>query len=186
MSVFRAAPATNAEWLARIRAGDEAAFEALFRAFAPGLCAFVSNYVKSREPAEEIVQDLFLALWRMRASLHVESSLSTYLYQAARNRAFDWLKRERRLRKRDDGVAGAIDQLDPAAPTERELLDMLDLQDAIDRLPPRCRLIFTLSRQQGMSHAEISSALGLSVKTVEVQIGRALRALRPSHAKSDE
>ena len=55
---------------------------------------------------------------------------------------------------------------------------MLDLQDGIERLPARCRLIFTLSRQQGMSYAEIARSLGLSVKTVEVQMGRALRALR--------
>src|SRR5262245_3182517 len=124
MSAHRVTLPTNAEWLARLRAGDEAAFEALFRAFAPGLCAFVSNYVGSREAAEEIVQDLFLALWRMRSSLEVESSLSTYLFSAARNRAFDWLKRERRTSKQGVDIAGAIDRLDPAVPTERELLDM--------------------------------------------------------------
>jgi RNA polymerase sigma-70 factor (ECF subfamily) len=172
----------NPEWLVRIRAGDESTFEALFHAFVPGLCAFVAGHVGSREVAEEIVQDLFLALWRRREKLVIESSVSNYLYSAARNRAFDWLKRERTARVLRDRVIGTIDERDLNAPDESELLELLELQDAIDHLPPRCRLIFTLSRQHDMTYAEIAESLGLSVRTVEVQIGRALKILRgPSH-----
>ncbi len=68
---------------------------------------------------------------------------------------------------------------------EDALLELLDLQDAIERLPARCRLIFTLSRQQDMSYGEIARSLGLSVKTVEVQMGRALKALRAWVGRGD-
>jgi RNA polymerase sigma-70 factor (ECF subfamily) len=164
------------EWIERLRQGDEAAFESLFRAFAPGLCAFVARYVDSQAVAEEIVQDLFLTIWRRRADLVVEQSVATYLFTAARNRAVNHLRHERVARRWEGSIVGRIES--PGASAESELLEMLDLQDGIERLPARCRLIFTLSRQQGMTYAQIAESLGLSVKTVEVQMGRALRALR--------
>jgi RNA polymerase sigma-70 factor (ECF subfamily) len=166
----------SVEWIDRIRRGDEAAFERLFRAFAPGLCAFGARYVGSREVAEELVQDLFLTLWRKREELAIEGAVSTYLFTATRNRALNHLHRERRTVAWDPAVIGRID--DASITGEDSLLELLDLQDAIERLPARCRLIFTLSRQQDMSYGEIARSLGLSVKTVEVQMGRALKALR--------
>ena len=164
------------EWIERLRQGDEAAFESLFRAFAPGLCGFVARYVDSRAVAEEIVQDLFLTIWRKRATLMIEQSVATYLFTAARNRAVNHLRHERIARRWAGSVIGRIEA--PAASGEAELLEMLDLQDGIERLPARCRLIFTLSRQHGMTYDQIAESLGLSVKTVEVQMGRALKALR--------
>src|SRR3954466_1313033 len=89
-------PYRGPEWIERIRAGDEAAFEALFRALAPGLCALVARYVHSRAVAEELVQDLFLDLWTRRSQLAVEQALTSYLYMAARNRALNHLKRDQR------------------------------------------------------------------------------------------
>jgi RNA polymerase sigma-70 factor, ECF subfamily len=166
----------SVEWLARIREGDEAAFESLFRAFAPGLCAFVARYVGSRAVGEELVQDLFLRVWQKRAELSVEQGVATYLYTAARNRAINYLRHEARAA----GSTAVIGHIDASQPSEGELLELLDLHDAIERLPARCRLIFTLSRQHDMTYAEIARSLGLSVKTVEVQMGRALKALRSS------
>jgi RNA polymerase sigma-70 factor, ECF subfamily len=172
-------PYHGPEWVERIRAGDEAAFEALFRALAPGLCALVTRYVRSRQVAEELVQDLFFDLWTRRAQLVIEQALTSYLYIAARNRALNYVKREQRVVPWSAAAAGrAPDDADPAAPDESELLDALELQDAIEHLPARCRLIFTLNRQQDMTYGEIATSLGLSIKTVETQMGRALRTLR--------
>jgi RNA polymerase sigma-70 factor (ECF subfamily) len=168
-------PYRGPEWVERIRAGDEAAFEALFRALAPGLCALVTRYVGSRAVAEEIVQDLFLDVWTRRAELTIDRSIAAYLFTAARNRALNQAKRERRV---DLTLIERADQSDPSAPGEAELLDALELQDAIAQLPARCRLIFTLNRHQDLSYTEIAASLGLSVKTVETQMGRALKALR--------
>jgi RNA polymerase sigma-70 factor (ECF subfamily) len=162
--------------MARIRQGDEEAFERLFRAFAPGLVAFLTRYLRSPPVAEELVQDLFLSLWQKRRDVVIAEAVSSYLFTAARNRAIDHLRRERRTGDRNDAIVGWIE--DTSTPPESALLEVLDLQDAITRLPARCRLIFVLSRNQGMSYSEIAQSLGLSVRTVEVQIGRALKALR--------
>jgi RNA polymerase sigma-70 factor, ECF subfamily len=176
MSVPHRLPYHGPEWLERIRSGDEAAFEALFRAFAPGLCALAARYTASRAVAEELVQDLFLDLWTRRAHLVVDRSLASYLQAAMRNRALNHLRHDRRLvaPREEDRIGDA----DPSAPGESELLDALELQDAIEHLPARCRLIFTLSRRQDMSYGEIAASLGLSIKTVETQMGRALKSLR--------
>lgn len=166
------------EWQARVRAGDERAFEMLFRAFAPGLCAFVHGYVASRAVAEEVVQDLFLALWQHREGFAVHERVSAYLYTAARNRALNHLRRERLADRWHADASGNAPAADPGAPGEGELLGLLELQDAIEHLPARCRLIFVLNRQHEMTYGEIASSLGLSVKTVETQMGRALKSLR--------
>ena len=168
----------GSEWLACVREGDERAFETLFRAFAPGLVAFVARYVDSRSIAEDLVQDLFLRLWQMRAELAVDQAVTSYLYTAARNRALNHLKRGRLAGRWASAVVGRIDEASQSG--ETALLEMLDLQDAVERLPARCRLIFTLSRQHDMTYAQIAQSLCISVKTVEVQMGRALKALRDS------
>ena len=176
-SVPHRVPHHGPEWIERIRSGDEAAFEALFRALAPGLCVLVTRYVRSRAVAEELVQDLFLELWTRRTSLIVEQTLTAYLFAAARNRALNHLRREKRA-ARWQTESAVNDEGDGAALNESELLDALELQEAIEMLPARCRLIFTLNRQQQMTYAEIAASLGLSIKTVETQMGCALRSLR--------
>src|SRR5688572_1126344 len=94
MAVSHRLPYLGSEWNERIRSGDEAAFEALFRAFAPGLCALATRYVQSRAVAEELVQDLFFDLWARRAQVAIEGTLAAYLATAIRNRAMNHVKRE--------------------------------------------------------------------------------------------
>lgn len=170
------APQFGADWLERLRVGDERAFEALFRAFTPGLVAMVTRYLHSRPVAEELVQELFLTLWQRRLTLDVKESVSTYLYVAARNRAFAYLRHERVVEQHAALVVGRLD--DPASPADADLLAILELQDAIEQLPTRCRRVFQLSRQHGMTNAEIAGFLDLSVKAVEAHLTRALRTLR--------
>jgi RNA polymerase sigma-70 factor, ECF subfamily len=172
-------PFQGSEWTERIRAGNEAAFEALFRTFAPGLCAVAARYVQSRAVAEELVQDLFFDIWNRRAELVIEGTIGGYLATAIRNRALNHVKREQ-LAARWRIANAPASEVDSSMPTEGQLLDALDLQDAVDQLPVRCRLIFNLSRQQDLTYADIARSLGLSIKTVETQMGRALKALRGS------
>lgn len=167
------------ERLAAIRAGDAAAFEGVFRAHFKRLCAVVYGYAGSSETAEEIVQELFLKIWRQRESLQITDSLEGYLFRAARNESLNHLK-HRRVELRWRAREQASDR--PVAPAADQALAEGELSRAIDAaivaLPERCRLVFTMSRRQGLSYAEIAESLGISVKTVEVQIGKALKALR--------
>lgn len=157
-----------------------AEFEALFRTHHAGLCDFVYAYVRSHEVARELVQDLFLRLWE-RADAVPSPITAAYLYTAARNRAIRHIRRERVAarwveRQVHDPAPVASSPSADAAVQEREL------REAIDRivagLPERCRLVFTLSRHQHLSNAEIAATLGISVKTVEQQMWRALKVLR--------
>jgi RNA polymerase sigma-70 factor (ECF subfamily) len=93
-----------------------------------------------------------------------------------RNRAFDHLRREEAIFRREGAAARCSD--DPSWPVEDELLALLELQEMIARLPARCRLIFRMSREHEMTYREIADSLGISIKTVETQMGRALKALR--------
>lgn len=166
-------------WAERIRAGDVAAFEEVFRQLAAPLQVFAAGFVGSAAVAEELVQEIFLALWCQRESLEIRASILTYLYVAARNRAITHLKHEH--------VVAAWEAASPAVAEERaatvedDLVEAelsLRVQEAIDRLPERTRQVFTLSRHQNMTYDQIAQALGVSVKTVETQMGRALRILR--------
>lgn len=164
------------DWMSRLQRGDEAAFQALFHAHAPGLCSYLTRFVGSHDVAEDLVQDIFVQLWTRRESLEITGSVSGYLFRAAKNRALNQLRHQKangRLRAallvRSGGAEGS---------GENELLEMLDVQDAVSSLPGRMRMIFTLSRYNGMTHAAIAESLGLGVKTVEAQIGHALKILR--------
>ncbi len=166
------------EWATRLRAGDAALFEQTFRTFLPGLVVYLSRFVTTREAAEDIVQDLFLALWRTRETLEVRETVTTYLYAAARHRALDVLKHERVVQRWAE--RNAPSEVSPAPSPERatmltELAAALD--EAVATLPARGRTIFRLSRE-GLTYREIAASLGLSVKTVETHMHRALTALR--------
>jgi RNA polymerase sigma-70 factor (ECF subfamily) len=178
------APYADADWVARVRESDLAAFEALVRWYSDRLCAFVYASTRDVEATKELVQDLFLWIWRHRHEWHVRGGLTTYLYRSARNRAISYLRHdhlEQRWREQAS-LADADDQsrISPNAGAERIGVD--DLSKAIDRavgsLPDRCRQVFTLNRQHHLSYRQIAETLGISVKTVEVHMGRALVTLR--------
>ena len=169
--------------LERIRAGDVAAFEALYRSIAPSRCVFTRRLLQSEAAAEDVVHDLFLAIWQQRATLDVRGSISTYLHTAARNRALNQIKHERIVAQWENAPHPGSDELQP---TIEEGLVEADLsvavQEAVARLPERPRLVFTMSRHQRMTHKQIADSLGVSIKTVETHMGRALRLMRDSLA----
>jgi RNA polymerase sigma-70 factor (ECF subfamily) len=168
----------GAEWMQRIRDGDDAVYETLFRTFAPGLCSFVTRYVDERAVAEELVQDVFLSLWDHRATVHITGSAQSYLFAAARNRALNYIEHERVVDRFRISVLTRMTAADASVQGEAECFAALEMQEALSRLPARCRLVFNLQRNHGMTYDEVAAALGISVKTVEVQMGRALKTLR--------
>ncbi|MBX6333646.1 MAG: RNA polymerase sigma-70 factor [Gemmatimonadaceae bacterium] len=172
--------ARDAAWLAKMREGDRKAFEALFRCYSDPLCGFVFGYTRSIDEAQEIVQDLFCWLWEHRAEWNVTRSVRTYLFQAAHNRALNRLKRRRMIERYQERAAREVPEhaTDDAADATaaRELADALGR--AVAELPDRCREVFTLNRWHNMSYAQIAAALGISAKTVENHMGRALTILR--------
>lgn len=164
--------------LARLRAGDEAAFDAIFRGRYAILVGVAERMLRDRAVAEELAQEVMLALWRRREEMSPDEALGPYLVRAVRNRALNHL-RHLNIERRDAVHATGPTEAAPrgAGPVVAEELAQA-LERSVTALPPRCREVFTLSRARGLSYAEIAAQLGISIKTVEAQMGRALRALR--------
>lgn len=166
---------TNLSEMSGRSGGDEQTFDAMVRAHYGRLCDFVYRYVRSRATAEDIVQDIFVRI--LRSERFDYDDPLPYLYRAARNGAASHVRQQRtreRLRAQAGSAAGSR-----RAEAEAEYHELAEAVDhAIDSLPARAREIFTMSRVQGLTYAEIARTLGLSIKTVDNQMGRALKLLR--------
>lgn len=162
----------------RIRQGDEAAFDQLFRGWYAQLVRVAEAIMREQGPAEEVVQDVMLELWRRRESIPVPESARAYLIQSTRNRALNHLRRRKVERSGEPHITATLrspHQADAFAVEEE--LDIA-LRAAVAELPDRCREIFELSRMHALTYTEIAQTLGVSVKTVEAQMGKALKTLR--------
>lgn len=167
------------QWVEEIRKGNEVAFELLFREYCDSLCDFVSYLVHSKEVAEEIVQDIFLDIWKRRCEWKPRVGIKAYLFGAARNKSLNYLKHVRIIKRWE---TQEINRETPqqVGPDDQLCFEQLQnlMEIAIEQLPERRRLVFRLARQYHMSFIEIAAALGISVKTVENQMGKALEVLR--------
>jgi RNA polymerase sigma-70 factor (family 1) len=181
-------PALELELMERIRLGDTAAFDVLFTANYEPLLRFAYTYMRSRAAAEEVVQDVFLKFWAQRERCVIRETVRQYLFAATRNQALNRLRRGQleyqwvTKAQQADGATTVV----PRARLADEETRVAELDSAIraavDRLPKRCREAFLLSREHRFTYEQIAELMGISVKTVQEQIGRALRALRISLA----
>jgi RNA polymerase sigma-70 factor (ECF subfamily) len=164
--------------LARLRAGDESAFDVVFRTYYGSLVGLAESLLRSREQAEDIAQDVLLELWRRRESLVLTDSLRSYLLRAVRNRAFNELRRVKIAKRKEPLVRD--DEATPALGVLRLEDEELDaaIAAAVDALPAPLSETFVMSRRDGLKYQEIAAHLGVSVKTVEARMGKALKELR--------
>ncbi len=166
------------ELLQRIQAGDEGAYDTAFRVWYPVLVRVATALLREVDAAEEVAQDVMLELWRRRAVMDAGVSLRAYLLRSVRNRALNHLRHLRVRRDTETEVEALYDA--PIGADQpivaKELSEAVQL--ALRELPPRCREVFELSRVNGLRYAEIAEALGISQKTVEAQMGKALRIMR--------
>ena len=174
-------------WVARIPHGDDAAFTTMVDQFAGPLRRFAFRFTRSRDVAAEVVQDVFYKVWTNRAAGAVfegRLELRAYLYRATRNTALDCVAREiTRSKHRKASRPDAADRVTPlhAAPADTHA-ELAELAETIDQvlaaMPDRRRAVCVLRWRHGLPVAEIAERLGISAKTVEIQVGRGLRQLR--------
>ncbi|MEQ8906823.1 RNA polymerase sigma-70 factor [Ekhidna sp.] len=160
---------------------DKRAFELVFNQYYGIMVLYASRFMDTREEAEEIVQDVFVKFWEKCDTLSADSSIKSYLYRSVHNSCLNTIKHE----KVKDGYRQYVVQMMES--TYQNDFDIKDPDETrkriyaeIDKLPPRCSEIFKLSRFEGLKYQEIADHLGISVKTVEVQMGKALKVLRES------
>ncbi len=165
--------------LQRLRASDREALRLLFQEYYGEVCKAVFRYVKNKATVEDLAQDVFMKLWEKRETISINSSIGAYLYRMGINEAISFLRKQQRQLKKEASPLAFVDTSTPSV-EDQYLHTELDqrIVKAIDALPPRCQLIFKLSRFEDLSYREIAKKLDLSIKTVENQMGKALRVLR--------
>lgn len=173
-----APPLSDTGLVEQLRGGSRDAFELIFRTYYPRLVGLAQTLLGERAAAEEVAQEVMFELWKRRLELRVETTLQAYLYRATRNRALNQLRHERVVRAAEPLLADAATRPAAADARVREREVAAAVQAAVATLPERCREVFELSRVHGLGYAEIASVMGISVKTVEAQMGKALRVLR--------
>ncbi len=158
---------------------DEYAFTLLFYAYKDKLYSFCLRYTKSKELAEEIVQETFMKIWEGRRQLKPELCFGAYLYRITRNILFNYLKRVTIERKIKEQILYTEPKNHQQTEQSIQLADIETLlQKVIAQLPPQRQTIFRLSRIEGLSHDEIAQKMNLSPNTVKVQMSKALKFLR--------
>ncbi len=170
---------SDALLIQQMKDGNKAAFEKLFHAHYEVLCRFGYKWVQDADQVEEIVQEVFVGIWEKRTSLNITGSFRSYLFSAVRNACFNHIKH---LKVRAEHQSYVQATANPNLETADRQLEASELAKAINKavneLPERCREVFRLSREEGKKYAEIAEELDISVKTVENQMGKALKTLR--------
>lgn len=156
---------------------DKMALKELFQAYHGYVCATIYKIIKEQNTVEDLAQEVFLRFWQKRDQITISTSVQAYLRRMAINEALGHLRKkkvfEEEINQETMGgsTSGGEDQY-----LHGELKDQV--RAAVDQLPSRCRTVFQLSRYEEMSYKEIAAEMDISVKTVENQMGKALKFLR--------
>ncbi len=166
------------DWLRGLSMGDKRSLQHIFNSYYGYLLNVGYKLIKDQEQVKDIAQEVFFELWKKREHLTITSSLKSYLHRSMVNRSLNYIKKQKRFSFGDDTIPVDID----VAPNPQQLVETSDLEtairEAIDNLPERCRLIFSMSRFENLSHKEIAKRLNISTKTIENQMTKALKAIR--------
>ena len=165
---------------------QKAAFKVVFSVYYPRLVGFAKTYV-SYEDARNLVQDAFCSFWQKKPEVLSEYQLQSYLYSSVKNNCLMHLRREkvkksysedRKIRLQQDLDVVALEKLDTSSLAFQEIEQIIE--KTLNELPPRCREVFALSRMEGKKNQEVADELDISLKAVEAQITKALKALKVS------
>lgn len=174
-------PGSDTEFFMRLafEASPQKGCELLFRRYHQALCSHAVRYVYSKETAEDIVSDVFCKFWKTKAYENITSSYRYYLFRSVRNESYNYLRLEF---KKLENIDTAMVQEDAFSQRPDQIMQFEEVlhkvEDLVEGLPPQCRKVFLLSRFEGKKYQDIAAELGLSPKTVEVHIGKALSSIR--------
>jgi len=163
------------------KTNEEQAFELLFRRYYLRLCGFANKFLADSSESEEIVQEVFLSIWKKKDQLQLDDQIRPYLFKSVQNLCYNFLEHRKVVNSYYSVIELVYKNQSNDFNTYESVL-YSEFQQRVDQginsLPEQCRLIFNLSRQEGLKYAEIAERLGISVKTVETQMSRALSKLK--------
>jgi RNA polymerase sigma-70 factor (ECF subfamily) len=163
----------------RIKSGDKTAFTIIFTWYYQDLVRFSGTFTHNSDVSEELVQEVFVNFWEDRDSLVIETSLKSYLLKTVQNRSLDWL---RHLKVRNKYASQILEKpiLFENNTENYVLYSELELSFslAVKKLPDQYAEVYKMSRVELLTYQEISTKLGVSVRTVEVRVSKALSILR--------
>ncbi len=175
---------SDEEIIGLLAKGDQRAISIIFDQFFDYLCGVVYRVLGDYENSRDIVQDIFLDLWKKQEAINIQTSLRAYLRRAAINRSLNFIRKTKIALDNDDEMLLEMPDKGVSGQQEMERSELeVRIQEAIDKLPPKCKIVFSLSRFEELSYQEIANTLDISIKTVENQISKALRIMRTELAQ---
>ncbi|MEO6304966.1 MAG: RNA polymerase sigma-70 factor [Bacteroidia bacterium] len=156
----------------------ESDFNELFNLYYEELCRIVMPVVKDKDVAEDVVQDVFVKMWVRRDELEVNTSFKAYLYKAVVFRALDHLRKQKNVHKANDELRVIYPQSHNNVDSQLEEKELtVAINEGLDKMTENMRMIFQLSRFSGLKNREIAEQLNISIKTVESNMGKALKLM---------
>ena len=173
--------------VSELRNGNEKAFRQLFDLYHQDIYGYSISLLKSKEAAEENVQDVFMKVWQHRENLNPEQSFKAYIFTIARNQAFNSLNKAANDALLKEAIFYESQKSHDYGDYSIREADCKKLRkEAMEQLPPKRKKIFKMSRKKGMSYEEISQELGISINTVRNQMSKALESMRVFFQVHDE
>lgn len=170
---------SNLHIVAESPVGSENDFEEIFRDHYSALCSYANMYLNDVDASEDMVQEVFLKLWKSKESLQIRTSMKSYLFRAVRNACLNMIDH---INIREEYKKFNIREVqeDESNFTDESIVSELEekIRKTIDTLPVERRKVFVMSRYEGLKYKEIAEKLNISVKTVENQMGKALQFMR--------
>lgn len=181
--------ATTALLLQKVEAGDQLAFRELYHIYNTRLHYFAFALVKTREAAEEIVEDVFIRLWNQRSTITTINNLRIYLYTATKNTALNYL-----AKKAKENIVEPFDNIDitlqETGISPEQIMITAEtykkIRQAVETLPPRCKMIFKLIREDGLRYKEVAEILNISINTIDAQMAIAIQRITEAVRKDFE
>ena len=163
----------------QIKKGDKAAFEMLFKSHYSQLCAYANRFIDDLDECEEIVQEVFFQIWQKQSDFNILTSFKSYLFRAVHNSCLNYIKHKNIQQKH---VEHSLNQQSENLYEFTDSMEISELQNqirtSIDKLPTERKKIFLMIRFDNLKYAEVAEKLSISIKTVENQMGSALKFLR--------
>ncbi|MEW7291520.1 RNA polymerase sigma factor [Aquimarina sp. 2304DJ70-9] len=161
-----------------LKKGNEFVYRYLYEMHYNELCSYIYSLSKNRQQAEDVVQNVMLKIWKNREKLNINTSIKSYLYKSCYYELVDSFKKNKKELNYIEQIKSSVLEVFIEEDTDFIKNQIKKVRDEIDKLPPKCKEVFVLNKMQGFKYKEVAEQLGVSVKTVEAQLSKAMTRIK--------